>query len=257
MSECCDLEPLFTPYVDEEVPPGDQARVAAHLDRCPPCRERVVAERAARDVLRARRPVLRACASEHLRSRCAAHAASTSSTLPVARFGVFARRRLVPLSLAATVLLAIGGVFLFGLNDGVEALAAQLAIDHIKCFQLAPDHTTVDPGAAGRMWQNKYGWPLKVPTSAADEGLVLLDVRRCLSTDGVTAHILYRWRGQPLSVYVLNDVPRKSGAVERTIEKLGQEAIVWSKQGRTYAVVAHARPADLNQVVKYVHHTAE
>ena len=257
MSECRDLEPLFAPYVDGEVPPGDQARVTAHLDECPPCRDRVVAERAARDVLRARRPELRGCASEHLRRRCAAHAAQTPAIPPVARSGIFGGRRLMPLSLAATLLLAIGGVFFFGLNDGVEALAAQLAIDHIKCFQFAPDHTTVDPDTASQTWLKKYGWALKVPSSASTQELVLLDVRRCLSTDGITAHLLYRWHGQPLSVYVLNDLPRNSNEVERAIEKLGQEAIVWSKQGRTYAVVARARPTDLDQVVKYVHQSVE
>jgi anti-sigma factor RsiW len=257
MSECRNLEPLFAAYVDDEVPANDQARVAAHLDHCPPCRDRVVAERTARDVIRARRPGLRVCASEHLRQRCAAHAARTPTMPEVARPGIFARRRLLPLSLAATLLLAIGGVFLFGLNDGVEALAAQLAIDHIKCFQFAPDHTTVDADAVSRTWKAKYGWPLKVPSSASTQELVLLDVRRCLSTDGITAHVLYRWHGQPLSVYVLNNVPRNGNEVERAIEKLGQEAIVWSKQGRTYAVVARARPDELDQVVKHVHLTAE
>jgi Putative zinc-finger len=256
MSECRDLEPLFTPYVDGEVPPNDQARVAAHLDHCPPCRDRVVVERTAREVLHTRGPGLRACASEDLRKRCAAHAAQAPPA-PVARPGIFARTRLLPLSLAATILLAVGGVFLFGLNDGVEALATQLAVDHIKCFQLAPDHTTVDADTAGRTWTNKYGWPLKVPSSASTQELMLLDVRRCLSTDGIIAHLLYRWHGQPLSVYVLNNVPRQGNEVERAIEKLGQEAIVWSKQGRTYAVVARAQPSELDQVVKYVHQTAE
>ena len=36
-------------------------------------------------------------------------------------------------------LLAVAGVFFIGLNGSVEALAAQLALDHVKCFQFAPD----------------------------------------------------------------------------------------------------------------------
>ena len=167
------------------------------------------------------------------------------------------RRSWVPLSLAATLVLAVAAVFLLGLNNPVEALATQLAVDHVKCFQFVPDHSTVDPGEAGQAWARTHGWPLRVPSSAPDRQLVLLDVRRCLSTDGITAHMLYRWRGEPLSVYVLNGVPAHKGFDVRTVDKLGQEEIMWSRGGRTYAVVARGRTADLEQVVKYVQQSVE
>ena len=46
-------------------------------------------------------------------------------------------RRWAPLSLAATLVLAVAGVFVFGLNNRVEALAASLAVDHVKCFKVS------------------------------------------------------------------------------------------------------------------------
>ena len=118
MSECRDLEPLLAPYVDGEAPPGDVATIEAHVQKCPPCRDRVEVQRVARDVLHTRREGLRACASEGLRHRCEAHARAGLQTRPVG--SSFARRTWVPLSLAATLLLAVAGVFLFGLNDRVD-----------------------------------------------------------------------------------------------------------------------------------------
>jgi len=257
MSDCRDVEPLMTPYVDGEARPAEQASVDAHIKTCPPCREAVADERTARDVLHARREELRGTASDMLRRRCAAQTTSIRKSVAAPRPGLgLMRRSWVPLSLAATLVLTVAAVFLFGLNNRVEALATQLAVDHVKCFQFVPDHSTVDPGEAGQAWARKQGWPLRVPLSTPDRQLVLLDVRRCWSTDGVTAHMLYRWRGEPLSVYVLNSVPVRHFDV-RTVDKLGQEEIMWSRGGRTYAVVARARRADLEQVVKYVQQSVE
>jgi anti-sigma factor RsiW len=252
MSESCrDLEPLFTQYVDGEAPSEAQSTVDAHLRACPPCRDRVAGERVVREALHTRRDRLRPCASEHLRRRCAAHAATAIATAGNAAAGL-TRRRWIPLSLTATLLLALGWVFLFGLNDNVEALAAQLALDHMKCFQFAPDHAVMDPELAGRNWATRHGWPLHVPSNAQTERLELIGVRRCLSTEGITAHLLYRWQGQPLSVFVLNSVPPRISGVERLVEKLGQESIIWSNGRQTFIVVARAEPMELERVAKYV-----
>src|SRR3954464_3234558 len=123
MSKCQDLDPLFAPYSDGQAAPADRASVEAHLERCPPCRDRVAEQRTVRAAFAACRPALRPCASGHLRARCAGHARRTiSGRLPLTLAG--AARRWVPLSVAATLVLAVAGVFLFGLNDKVEALAA-------------------------------------------------------------------------------------------------------------------------------------
>jgi putative zinc finger protein len=255
MSECRDLEPMLAPYVDGEADPKAKATVDAHLRQCPPCRDRVSDERTARDVLLARRAGLKACASEHLRKRCEAHRTAATGAPPLGG-GVrpAARRTWVPLSLVATLLLAVGSIFFFGLNQSVEVLAAQLALDHVKCFQFPPDSGSApaDPAILAKQWYTARGWPVKIPASDSANDLELLAVRRCGSTEGITAHMMYRWRGAPLSVYVLNNATTRTGGVEQFVEKVGQDAVIWSKDGRTYAVVAHARRSELEPVIKYV-----
>jgi anti-sigma factor RsiW len=257
--KCQELEPLFAAYVDEEAAATERAAVDAHLHACPPCRDRIAGERAARDIVRARRDGLRPCASPALRSRCAAQ-----RVVPAARGGVITRRAWLPLSLAAAVLLAVGGT-LFFVGSNVEVLAAQLAVDHVKCFQFAPDrggssavHAAVDPLAEGQKWETGHGWPLKVPPSAEAEQLTLVGVRRCLSSEGRIAHMMYRWRGQPLSVFVINSRPgRRRGDIDESLEKLGEHTILWSRGDRTYAVVARGPSPDLQQVARYVRRAAE
>lgn len=247
MSKCQDLEPLLASYVDGEAPTDARASVDAHLDRCPTCRDRVAGERAARTVLTARRARLRPCASEHLRARCAAHR--------LRRSGLFARsaRAWVPLSLAATLMLAVTGAFVFGLNDNLEAVAAQLTLDHVRCFQLAPERLThTDAATAGREWAASQGWTLQVPESSAAAQLELLGIRRCVTASGSTAHLLYKWRGQPLSVFVLPRTLRRNARLDETVDNFGHEAVVWSAGDRTYVVLAHGRPADLGSVIGYI-----
>jgi anti-sigma factor RsiW len=245
MSKCQDLEPLLALYVDGDAPPGERETVEAHLNRCPPCRERVAGQRAVREVIVARHVVLRGCASQHLRARCAAHAAPARS---LAR----AARRWLPLSLAATLVLAVAGAFMLGLNNQVEALAAQLTLDHLMCFQFAPERAMhADSADAGRAWAASQGWPLQIPASSADAQLELLGVRRCFMSGKHVAHVLYKWRGQPLSVFVVPQRLRRSQANE-IVEKFGHEAVVWSAGDRTYVVLARGRPSELEPVVGYV-----
>ena len=261
MAECRDLESLFASYVDGAAAPGDCATLDAHFRSCPACRTRVAGERAARDAVIARRETLRGCASADLRRRCEASrdsARSPNSAPVVLRPGVFARRTWVPLSMAATLVLAVAGVFLWGLKDGVEALGAQLAVDHVKCFEFASPPTVIpDAKALAREWADARGWMIKVPDSQPAEQLELLGVRRCISTEGLTAHLMYKWRGQPLSVYVLNSQHPRVTTVPRLVEQLGQEELIWSKGGRTYAVVARGSVPDIEQIAEYVRRATE
>jgi anti-sigma factor RsiW len=247
--KCQDLDPLFAPYVDGDVAPADRASLEAHLAKCPPCRDRVAEQRTVRAVLAARRPSLRPCAPGELHARCLAQAAGSR----VRRFG---RRpfvtRWVPLSVAATLVLAIAGVFLFSPNNRVEALAMQLTLDHMTCFQFAPERLRhSDAATAEREWLAKQRWGIHVPQSSAANDLELLGVRRCGIGNGRVAHILYKWHGQPLSVFV---VPRtvRHAPVDEEVDKFGHEAIVWSDHDRTYVILARARPSELAPIVGYM-----
>jgi anti-sigma factor RsiW len=260
MSECRDIEPLFAPYVDGEAQPAESAAVEAHLRSCPRCRHHVADERSIREAFERCRASFRECASPELQRRCASQRAVTGPGASVGTPAVpgFVRRTWVPLSMVATLFLAVAGVFVYGLRDNAGALAAQLAVDHVKCFEFAP-HPDVLPDArtVGREWAAVRGWSIKVPETTPAEELELLGVRRCLSTAGATAHLMYKWHGRPLSVYVLNSHAPNVGPDPRIIERLGQEAIIWSKGERTYAVVAKGRPSDIEQVARYVRALAE
>jgi len=248
---CRDLEEHFAPYVDGEEAPAARRAVETHLGACPPCGERAAAERDARDLVVQNRDRLRPAAPDDLRTRCAALSAASAFGAASARQAsrrTAAIRRWAPLSLAATLVLAVAGVFVFGLNDRVEALAASLAIDHVKCFRVSGNPAHAEPVVAERDWQHDQGWAIVVPQSAPAQQLALVDVRRCFSTDGRAAHMMYTWRGQPLSLYVL---PENIGR-DRVVDRMGQEAVIWCANNRTYAVVAGGHPQDLAQVVDYM-----
>jgi len=149
------------------------------------------------------------------------------------------------------LLLAVAGVFALGLDNKVQALAFQMTLDHVKCSRFPPASAPADAAVAGQRWTSDYGWALRVPASYANDDLVLRGVRRCGVIDGRVAHLMYLWRGQPLSVYVL---PKEvTSASAEVVERFSHEAVVWSQNGRTYVVLTHApRRQELDGVVEYV-----
>ena len=249
---CGELDERLTPFVDGEAAPADRAAVGAHLAACPPCQKHADDERTARDLVREHRAELRPAAPAALRARCHRLRGDGRETAP-RPFGATIRRW-APLSVAATVVLAVAAVFLFGLNDGAQALAASLAVDHVKCFKVSVPTTPADAAAESRQWQQYQGWPVVIPATAPAEELQLIDVRRCYSSDGRAAHLMYNWRGTPLSLYVLPRDTRR----ERALRSVGHDAVIWSDRQRTYAVVTARRspPDDLTRVVAYLKATA-
>jgi len=255
MSKCRDLDPLFAPYADGDVAAEERASVETHLDRCPPCRDNVAEQRTVRAVVAACRPSLRANAPNALRARCAAHAGKARPRRSIVRRIV--QQPWIPLSLAATLVIAVAAAFIIGVNDKVEAIAAQLTLDHVKCFQFAPErlqHT--DAATAAHEWAAKQGWQIDVPASSSNNGLELLGVRRCAMSSGRIAHVMYMWHGEPLSMFV---VPRAVGGVpdrQEFVEKFGHEAVIWSGKDRTYVLLARARRTEMAPVIAYVRQTA-
>lgn len=247
---CGELDERLASFVDGEAAPGARRAVEAHLAACPPCQQHAAAEAAARDALRGHRTALTARAPESLRARCSAlqsSAVATASARQVGNRQSAMLRRWAPLSLAATILLAVAGVFVFGLNDRVEALAASLAVDHVKCFTFSGGgHAAAH--AAEQAWLDDKGWAVGVPPASPDQQLTLVDVRRCFSTDGRAAHMMYSWRGAPVSLYVL---PENIGR-DQVVQKVGQQAVIWCANNRTYAVVAEGQPKDLTPIVTYM-----
>lgn len=243
MANCRDIEPLVTPYVDGDAPPADQSAVAAHLQTCAACRTRVQAERAARQALKSRAATLVGRAPLDLHARCAAAlrppVVHTSPARTAAR-----------LSVAAVLILAVVGIAGYGLwGRTSEVLAAQLTLDHLKCFSLY--EASAGPGDPTRLearLQQAYGWHLTVPPTSPDGRLQLVGARRCFTADGRIAHILYRHNGRPLSLFMLPSTERPAGRVGL----FGYEARIWSRGGTTYVLVAAEPDVEVDRAAAYL-----
>jgi len=243
MTTCRDIEPLITAYVDGEGPLPDRTAVTAHLEACAACRDRVAAEDAARQMLRVRAASLLERAPLDLRARCAAGLCP-----PVARTSP--RWWIARLSMAAVLVLALIGVAAYGLFGRTSTvLAAQLALDHLKCFSFYEGSSgPSDPAVLEARLQEQYGWRVSVPPTSPDGRLQLVGARRCIIGHGRIAHILYRHDGRPLSLFVLPSTERPAGHVEA----LGYEVRVWSRGGNTYALVASEPDAEVDRAAAYL-----
>lgn len=153
------------------------------------------------------------------------------------------------MSLAATLLLAVSGVFVLGLTPKAQALAFQLTLDHMGCSRSAP---AAEAGVleTSTHWAEQYGWPLRPARSADQPRLRLTGLRRCFVADGRVAHLLYEWRGETVSVFVLPSEALRAPAVVR---RFGYDSVMWSRNGRTYVVLSRStRRPDFDPVVQYV-----
>ena len=219
-----------------------------NLDDCAHCRERVDAERTARQIVRSQASTLVRPAPAVLRARCVG--AVPSPGTPARWTGVGERvRRWVPLSLAATVLLAVAGVFMAGQQERLEAsFAAQLAIDHEKCFaEFGPGQPRLDAAEAEARLAVDYGYDVSVPASSDREQIDLVDVRSCDYDGGRMAHLLYEVEGRPVSVFV----DPEAWHAERSLEVVGQQTRFWSDDEAAYVLVCE-NAADMDKVAAYM-----
>ena len=115
-------------------------------------------------------------------------------------------------------------------------LAAQLALDHLKCFVIDGDaaNAPITPAEAEATIQTLYGRSLHVPAAVANEGMKLVAVRQCLYGDGQAAHLLYRLNGDPVSLFIMPGLVHPGA----DLEVLGHSEIVWSAHGKTYMLLA-------------------
>ena len=242
MPTCREIESLITAFVDGEAASRERTVVLEHLRACAACRGRAAAEDAGRRILRACVPALHVEAPPALRARC-------QPPPPTPRLFAWPVIRTMPMwATAALVLVGLAGIF-SATARGSKVLAAELALDHVKCFALFEN--TSGPGdpatIAGRM-KAAYGWTVAVPATSRALGLRLVGGRRCFSTDGRVAHILYRHAGCPLSLFI---VPGTTRAAEH-LTVIGHEAVVWSRRGMTYVVLARESRAEVARVASYI-----
>lgn len=235
MPSCRDVDPLFLPYVDGEATAEQRAIVDAHLRACPKCRHHTALQAAVRQTVREK--LSRPCAPEALRERCRA-----AASVGAGAFGM-SRSRLRTFSLAAVLVLATGGVLLYGLTGIPTVLAAQLTLDHVTCFAFRDVDAPVDVDASERDYAREYSREIRLPRMAMAE-LQLVGVRRCLCGEGPAAHAMYRLRGRPLSLYVIPDARRE----QATTGAFGHGAIMWSNNVATYVLVGNESAEELAAV---------
>jgi anti-sigma factor RsiW len=253
---CKSLDSFVTPYVDGELDAANCAELDAHLRVCPPCHSRVAAERNVKELLQTRKAVLQQhCAPPALRAKCAAITARATTNVGQAfrpaPVRATWRARLTPYALAASLVVIVGGAFLYELTDrSVRVLAAELTADHVKCFGLnrllgTHEAASVVEGSIGP----SFAWPLHLPEGPERAGLELVGARPCLYGEGRIAHIMYRHNGHPVSVFML---PKTSRA-EALIDVMGHEAAVWSIGDRTFVLIAREPRGEVERMASFVH----
>jgi anti-sigma factor RsiW len=232
--DCLEIEPLLAPRADSQLDPARRAAVERHLAVCPACRHAAALQRDVRDLLVARADGLRIRASEDLRRRV---------TAQVGRRDRRSAWSPVRLPVAATLLLTVLVLGTYTLTStSTTVLAAQLALDHLKCVKLVQDPSGqgLDPVAAGEEWERTYKGPLTVPTISAADGSRLVGVRRCLYGHGHLAHLLYNVNGRIVSLFVMPKADHEASAEGTLLAVFGHEARVWSAGDQTFALVSDA-----------------
>jgi anti-sigma factor RsiW len=267
MSKCTSIDPLVTPYVDGELPAAERTIVDEHLHRCPPCHLRVAAESAVRELMRARKADLTGeRASAQLHAHCTELAnrrgdASAARVRPGVRpsspssgirgwWGAPWHLRVVPLALTASLVLLVGGAFLYlATQYSTRVLAAELCADHLTCFAANNVLDTHDaPAAVESSMLSAFGWHLHLPEQFDASGLKLVGARRCLYGEGKVAHLMYRDRGRPVSIYMLPKTMRSEGFVEM----LGHEVAIWSSGDRTFVLVTRGSREEVARMASFV-----
>ena len=242
MARCSDIDPLTTAYVDGEVPAADTLRVRGHIEDCPTCYRHVAAEQAARAVLRSRADTLVERAPERLRGSCAAagRTGATGRRLPLLS------RASWPMALAATLVLAVTAAIGYSVvAHPAHAVAAQLTLDHLKCFSLFEEPAGLKAAEVQAELKARFGFDVTLPDGTGDDGLTLVGGRRCLYLDGAVAHMLYR-RGQvAVSLFVL---PPGAKLSQTEVDVLGHTSVAFERAGRTWVVLARDARADIKKV---------
>jgi anti-sigma factor RsiW len=252
MSECRRTIDALAAYVDGQLPPGERAGIERHLAACPPCRRLASDEDSGHRLLRhSATRLLNEPLPPGLRGRCEAIARTRNDAVAGAgRFAPWWRVRLVPVLLTVVVMIFGASAFFSLATKRSDALlAAQLTVDHSKCFKLfPPDGVSADAGSIQRIISEQYGWNVHVPSSSPEEGIQLIGVRRCLYGDGLVPHVMYRIHGEDVSLFVLGGAARKADE----LVTLGHRSQIWSRDGNTFVLVSAADAGGMASASRYV-----
>jgi anti-sigma factor RsiW len=165
--------------------------------------------------------------------------------------------RLTAFAAAAMFVLTLGAILLPAVTiRSTAVLAAQLALDHLKCFTIEgdADGEPIAREAAESTLKTEFDFTVSVPPSLPDERLELMAVRRCLYGDGRAAHLMYRLNGEPVSLFIVPGLARPAAE----LSLFGHDQLVWSEGDRTYMLVARGGTRDgLSRVASYLRNEAK
>jgi anti-sigma factor RsiW len=254
---CREVEDLLPSYVDGVASERAPA-IAAHLETCAACAAVAHAQTVARTVLKARGAQLSPAAPPGLRTRIVANmpaALAPSEGRPEPMLGWTGR--LTAFAAAAMVVLTLGAILLpVATVRSTALLAAQLALDHLKCFTIEgdADGAPIAKEQAEATLRQEFALDVAVPRSLPAERLELMAVRRCLYGDGRAAHLMYRLNGEPLSLFVVPGLTRP--AAEFSL--FGHDQFVWTSGDRTFMLVSRAGSREgLARVASYLQNEAK
>jgi hypothetical protein len=198
------------------------------------------------------------CAPGALRARCASltrsarsdHASSARRAAGLRALRPFAAR-LTPLAVAATLILIVGGAFVYRVTEtSPHVMAAELTADHVKCFAMnAVLRTQQSPAAVESSLASGFDWNVHLPDNAVREGLELVGSRPCLYGAGQVAHIMYRHNGRPVSLFMLPRTTRP----DQLVKVLGHEAAIWTVGDRTFVLVAREARSEVERMAAFIH----
>jgi anti-sigma factor RsiW len=155
-----------------------------------------------------------------------------------------------PYALAATLVLIVGGAFLYAVTDrSARVMAAELTADHIKCFGLNRVLGTQQTAAVVEASiASGFGVHLSLPPRSDREPLDLVGERPCLYGEGRVAHIMYTHNGHPVSVFMLPQTTRP----DQIVEVMGHEAAIWSAGGRTFVLITSEPRDEVEKMAAFV-----
>src|SRR5262245_53327673 len=218
-TDCASIDPFVTSYVDGELALAERDIVDRHLRACGSCRARIAVEQSVRGLVHAKRSGVGAeRASDLLRERCAGLAGERvhADRMAEAHGARVWRARLIPVALAASLIVVLSGAVLYEVTDrSTTVLAAELAADHVKCFAINDLLETHDTRTAVETAMlSGFAWRMSLPPELNGAGLELVGARPCLYAEGKIAHIMYRYQGQPVSVFMLPRTARHEELVD-------------------------------------------
>ena len=157
---------------------------------------------------------------------------------------------MVPYALAASLVVGVGGAFVYEATDAsARLMAAELTADHVKCFALNGALGTHEGAAAVESsMMSGFDWRMRLPAEPSRAGLELVGSRPCLYGEGKIAHIMYRHEGHPVSLFML---PRSARAAQ-LVEVFGHEAAIWCAGDRTFVLIARESRPDVQRLASFV-----